>query len=134
MTAPPSHASAVTPEAQAVFSFGDSCVVGVDATDSRLQIHRFCADSSSTVTAPLTAGEATFTRDSARVAATVENWTLDLTWTATAKMKTIRSKVTKTVVRGAPATISGWLSDGTTTVGPAEVQIADIAQVVNAKN
>jgi hypothetical protein len=133
MTAPPSHASAVTPQAQAVFSFGDSCVVGVDVTESRLQIHRFCADSSSTVTASLGAGDVTFTRDSARVAAVVENWAVDLTWTATDKLKTIRSKVTATVVRSAPASITGSLSDGTTTVGAGDVQIADLAQVVNAQ-
>jgi hypothetical protein len=133
MTAPPSHASAVVPEAQAVFSFGDSCVVGVDVTDSRLQIHRFCADSSSTVSTSLGGSEVAFTRDSARVAATVAGWTVDLTWQATAKTKTIRNKTTATVTRSAPASIAGTVTDGTTTGGPPQLQMADLALVVNAR-
>jgi hypothetical protein len=104
----------------------------VDVTPARMRLDRFCADGSSTVIAPLGAADVAFTRDTARVAKTVDGWTVDLAWKITGKPKPIRNKVTHSVVRGAPASLVGSVSDGTTTASaPDDVQIADMASVVN---
>jgi hypothetical protein len=129
-TAPPGHAAAPTRLAQASFGFGDSCVVNVTATEVQLRINRFCADGTSSVSAPLGAGDVAFTKDTARVAATAEGWTVNLAWQAAGKAKNVHNKTTGTVVRDSPATITGSVSDGTTTVGPAQLQFADLATLV----
>jgi hypothetical protein len=122
----------VTREAQAVFAFGDSCVVSVDVTDAQMQVNRFCVDAASTVTTPLSDGDVTFTRDTARVAASATGWTVDLSWQALAKPRTVPSHSRpRMVVRDATAAVTGSITDGITTAGPAQLMFADVATVTN---